>query len=276
MGYRAPVSDSTNPSCGTYGGDGRLDVYLVSMTGADGMTRTDTGRCTMTGAASQCASFIYAQSNFALLYSTADIGIHTVLPHETFHVIQNAYNANIDRFWAEGTAQWAAKTLDPTLTDLERFLPAFFEESSHSIDAPANGVTSSYLYGAAVWPVFLTQRHGNGIVKSILEEEAKAGALAIPAADTVLQASQLSIEEEFPLFAAWNAATGKRTPTSMNAGYANATNYPLVSIAALSAAGATGITSGPRLLLLPWVVHVSRDRRAHHGRNAQRGNDDPL
>ncbi|HEY4187100.1 MAG TPA: MXAN_6640 family putative metalloprotease [Polyangia bacterium] len=241
MGYRAPVSDAVNPACGSNGGDGRLDVYLVHMTGADGMTVAEAGRCTTAGTASSCASFLIVQARFADLYRTADLGVRTVLPHETFHAVQNAYDAGLDRFWAEGTAQWAVKTLDPTLTDLERFLPAFFSQTSRALDGPAGGVTSAYLYGAAVWPVFLTARHGDDIVRAILEQEASAGGPAITATDLALQAVGSSVAAEFPLFATWNAATGSRTGVG---GYPNGAAYPLSPLSDFTASGGQGITSG--------------------------------
>jgi hypothetical protein len=244
MGFHAPPSDAVNPSCGPNGGDGRFDVYLFDMQGADGFTAVESGRCTSSGSALQCASFIVAQadfSRFAAYYPTSSVGIHTVLPHETFHAVQNAYNTNLERFWAEGTAQWAAKVLDPSLDDLERFLPDFFAEPTRSLDAPVTGVTSAFLYGAAIWPVFLTQRHGDDIVRRVLENEALAGATAVASTDVVLQAEGSSLAAEFPLFAAWNAATGTRAGTG---GYTHASAYPLVQLKPLPLTGAQAITSG--------------------------------
>jgi hypothetical protein len=241
LGYRAPVSDSLHPECGDNGGDGRLDVYLVRMQGADGMTAVDLGRCAEEGGATLCASFIIAKANFAGQYPTASEGIRTVLPHELFHAVQNAYDTELDRFWAEGTAQWAAKKLDPSLTDLERNLPAFFAQPSRALDAPANGVTTAFLYGSAVWPVFLSQRHGDEIVHAILERESEAGGSSLASAEAVLADRQTSLAREFALFSAWNAATGARAGTG---GYADAANYPLVPLAELGAAPVHGISSG--------------------------------
>lgn len=134
MGYRPPVSDA-DPTCGSNGGDGRLDVYLVHFTAADGMTVAE--RCVPSNGGTPCASFIFAEANFAGRYATADEGIRTVLPHETFHAVQNAYDAELDRYWAEGTAQWAAKTLDPSLRDLERFLGPWPGGPGEAPPAPA-------------------------------------------------------------------------------------------------------------------------------------------
>lgn len=255
MGYRPPVSDAATPACGDDGGDGRLDVYLVHMTGGDGTTVAEPGRCTAVGSATVCASYILAMASFAGLYPSADIGIHTVLPHEVFHAVQNAYDAGLDRFWAEGTAQWAAKLLDPSLTDLERFLPAFFNQTARSLDAPANGVTSAFLYGAAIWPVFLAQRHGDDLVRRIFDREALAGGPALAATDVVLAASQSALATEYPAFAAWNAATGTRAGRG---GYAEAAMYPMAAVAELTGGSARGITSG----FASYYFHVSVQARA--------------
>jgi hypothetical protein len=254
MQFRPPVSDAATPACGDDGGDGRLDVYLVHMTGGDGTTVAESGRCTAVGSAQVCASYILARANFAGLYPSADIGIHTVLPHEVFHAVQNAYDAGLDRFWAEGTAQWAAKLLDPSLTDLERFLPAFFSQTARSLDAPANGVTSAFLYGAAIWPVFLTQRHGNDVIRAIFDQEALAGP-ALAATDVALHASQAAMATEVPMFAAWNAATGTRAGRG---GYPEAAMYPMVTVAELTGGRARGITSG----FASYYFHVSVQTRA--------------
>jgi hypothetical protein len=254
LGFRAPLSDSLSPSCGSNGGDGRFDVYLMSMRGADGLAVPETGRCASDNP-KQCATYLIAKSNFADYYDSAELGIRTVLPHETFHAVQNAYDVDIDRFWAEGSAEWAAKRLDPTLTDLERNLPAFFSQSSRSLDAPPSAVTSAFLYGSAIWPVFLSQRFGEDIVRSVLEAEAAQGDPAIAATDEVLHTMQSSIADEFPMFAAWNAATGARTGTG---GYENAMDYPEVDVSELSSSGSQAITSG----LASFYYHAQTDTPA--------------
>ena len=251
MGFRTPLSDSLAPECGSNGGDARFDVYLMNMRGADGMAVPESGRC-VSDSPKQCASYLVAKSNYAEYYESAELGIVTVLPHETFHAVQNAYDTDLDRFWAEGSAQWATKVLDPSLTDLERNLPAFFSQSSRSLDAPPSGVTSAFLYGSAIWPVFLSERFGDDIVRSVLEREAQQGEPAISATDAVLRTLQTSLADEFPLFAAWNAATGSRAGS---AGYANALHYPEVDVAELANPSSKAITSG----LASFYYHTRTD-----------------
>lgn len=249
MGYRTPPSDE-DATCGSNGGDARLDVYLVRMTGADGMAVPEYARCV---SEHQCSSFLIAKSNYAATYGSADLGIRTVLPHELFHAVQNAYDTELDRFWAEGTAQWATKQLYPELTDLERNLSAFLSQPSRSLDAPPSGVTAGFLYGSAIWPVFLAERHGDDIVRAILEREATDSFSAIQASDAQLGTLDSSIASEFPLFAAWNAGTGARAGTG---GYALAQDYPEVPVSELSES-AQDISSG----LSSFYFHFQTDRR---------------
>lgn len=241
MGFVAPLGDGDFPVCASNGGDGRLDVYLIGMGGADGQAATQV--CTAVGKASRCAGFVIAESRLEEGYSSFDEGARTVLPHEVFHLVQDAYDAEMDRWWAEGTAQWATKQLHPELTDLERFLPAYFSETSRSLDAPPGGVVQGFLYATAIWPVFLGERHGPAIVREIMEAIA-LGANVLDATDSVLAGKGSSLAVDFTTFATWNVATGTRAGQG---GYPLAATYPMVKTAALAAdagASASGVTSG--------------------------------
>ena len=237
LGFRAPLSDA-DTTCGSNGGDGRLDVYLVRFPAADGTAAAE--RC-VPGATVRCATFILAEANLARHYATAEEGIRTVLPHETFHAIQNAYDANVDRYWAEGTAQWAAKLLAPQLKDLELNLPAFFAEEGRSIDLPPGGATAGYLYGAAIWPVFLTRHFDDAIVREALEAEAVDGASALDSVGAALAARGARLEDAWPMFWRWNASTGARA--SSGNGYPDAASYPVLAVKDLGE-GVSGITAG--------------------------------
>lgn len=233
MGFARPPSDA---ACSSNGGDEKLDVYLVKFAGADGTTV----KTACTG--SKCASFVLVDATFkGRGYPTVQEGFTTVVVHELFHAVQNAYAADMEeRFWAEGTAQWAMKTLHPELVDFERQLPAFFAEPKRSLDSSAAGVTSGYLYGSAVWPLFLSLRHGPETIRAILEAQG-GGQGAIAATDAVLAAKGSSIADDFPLFWAWNVGTKDRAGTG---GYPDAAKYPGVKAIGTLEEGASGITSG--------------------------------
>ena len=237
MGFTTPPDDA---SCASNGGDGKTDIYLVRFAGADGSTVPDNcnGR--------SCASFVLCESTFSGRgYPTKADGFRTVVAHELFHTIQNAYDQGLDRFWAEGTAQWAMKTVYPDLTDFENQLPDYFKDNTRSIDSQPSGVTSGFLYGSAVWPLFLTLHEGPTTVRSVFEKETD-GTGSIAAVDAVLQENGSSLAETYPVFGAWNTATKTLAGA---AGYPDAAKYPGVAMLAL-ADGETAITSG-----LPYYVY---------------------
>ncbi len=231
MGYRAVPSDT---GCSSNGGDAKLDIYLVKFSGGDGACVAE---CTVDGT---CPSFALIDSTFkGRGYANPQEGFRTVVTHELFHAVQNLYKTGDDPFWAEGTAQWAMKTLHPELQDFERNLPAFFDEPTRSIDAPPTGVAAGYLYGAAVWPLFLATSYGPETIREIYEAEAE-GARPLEATNTVLGTKGGSLADAFPMFGAWNAATGKLAGTG---GYADAASYPGVDTTPL-ADGTANVTSG--------------------------------
>lgn len=243
MGFEPALRDGDYPSCASNGGDDRVDVYLVAFPGADGQTVSE--RCVTSGATQKCPGFILVERNFLTKgYPSAKEGAETVVAHEYFHMVQNAYDQKMDRWWAEGTAQWSTKQLYPELLDLERNLPAFFSEVSRPIDTPPSGVTSGFLYGAAIWPVFLGQRQGTDSIRLVMEAIDAGKGTALPATDAVLVGKGTSLADEFGTFAVWNAATGKRSGDS---GYPSAATYPMVKTEAFPdgiPAELGGVTAG--------------------------------
>ena len=231
MGFKQPPSDTP---CTSNGGDDKLDVYLVAFNGADGTTITES--CTGTA----CSSFVLVEASFSGRgYPSVAEGFRTVVAHELFHSVQDGYDSEIDRFWAEGTAQWAMKQVFPELVDFEQQLPAFFKDPTRSLDTQPSGVTAGFLYGSAVWPLFLTLRHGPDTVREIFEKELD-GTKSLAATDALLMSKGSSLAEDYPLFGAWNTATKALAGTG---GYPDAAKYPGVKLTPL-AEGATGITSG--------------------------------
>ena len=234
MGFAAPISD------GTCGGDSKVDIYLVHFNAADGDQTAET--CVKMGAAEKCSSFGLVEARMESIYGTFDLGARTVIPHELFHATQDAYDQGVARFWAEGTAQWATKTLDPSVMDLESFLPAFFDRAGASIDVVTGGVTGQFLYGSAIFPVFLTEHVGPDAVRTALEQEGMLGPPSMDSVAAALTGAGTSMQEEYPTFAAWNAATGMRAGTG---GYKNAKSYPMVKLDAFPDTNeATGIITG--------------------------------
>ena len=230
MGYNAVPSDA---ACASNGGDGLIDIYLVHFTAADGSTHAECD-------AGKCSSFALVESTFkGKGYANAEEGFKTVVTHELFHAVQNTYKPADAPFWAEGTAQWAMKKVHPELQDFERQMPAFFADPTRSLDAPPGGVTSGFLYGSSVWPLFLSLRQGDDFIRTVFEGEVD-GADPLTSIDKALKAKSTSLADEYPLFAAWNVGTGK---LKSSGGYPDAAKYPGQATMSLKD-GASDITSG--------------------------------
>ncbi|RYZ05252.1 MAG: hypothetical protein EOO73_20765 [Myxococcales bacterium] len=237
LGYEPPLSDGASP-CADNGGSAALDVYLLHFSAADGQAGID--HCEP--GTSRCAGFVLVENDFrGAGYASTEEGVRTVVPHEVFHLVQNAYDADLERWWAEGSAQWAAKQVYPELQDLERFLPAYFDVPWRPLNVPPPGIITNFLYATAIWPVFLEERFGADLVRAVFEELNGAEG-ALPAADRALQARGSSLASEFVQFAAYNAATGRRAPVS--GGYESAREYPEVPVETLEARTPTDTASG--------------------------------
>lgn len=224
LGFRRPLSDAQSP-CPDNGGNARLDVYLFDFNAADGTAVTES--CS-DDATPSCAGFAIVENDFATgAYSSPLEGFRTVVPHELFHLVQQAYTPVSEAWWMEGTAQWAAKRVFPELRDLERFLPAFFRNPERALDFPALGAAAGSSYGAAIWPVFLAERFDEALPRLIFEELADGAPSVLAATEPVLRERGADLASSFAEFARWNAATGARAGDS---GYARASEYPLVEL----------------------------------------------
>ncbi len=156
------------------------------------------------------------------------------MPHELFHVVQAAADADAEPWWSEGSAQWAAKSANPELTDLEKFLPSYFNDPGRPLDAPASGAASAFLYATAIWPVYLDSQFGKAVIVDIFDEMKQAPGASTDSMDTVLGAQGSSLGQEFATFAVWNTATGARAPEGV--GYPDAAKYPQVKPEAIDTA----------------------------------------
>jgi hypothetical protein len=225
LGYRPPVAERADAPCILPGGDDKTDIYLVAFASADGQMVRDNCR---TGA---CSSYILAEARLDLRYPSFEEGVARVLPHELFHVTQNAYASNLSGFFLEGTAQWASAKATKSDTDLRAFPPSFFRETNRALDVPPPGATASYIYGAAIWAVFLDEAYGQDLVREWLEAHT-AGRTTLAAGAEAMRARGLTIKDVFAKFGLYNLATGKRASTG--SGYAKAASYPEVVVAKLA------------------------------------------
>jgi hypothetical protein len=188
LGFRRPLDD------GALGGDGRIDIYLRDLQAADGNAGTD--RCD----GDRCIGFISAENDYAgFAYPSTTEAIRSVIPHELFHLVQNAYSSAQPATWTEGSAVWSVEHLyGDGNSDFERFLPAFVTRSYRPFERPVGGFGDAYPYGAALWPYFLERRFG------------VAAVVATWAACETQFFLDATPSDAFVEFTRWNLFTGTR------------------------------------------------------------------
>lgn len=152
IGMKAPLDDAANTGCN--GGDGRLDVFLVSMA-TYGKTASDFGETkpVMKGAGQQRPTFILLSD------SKTDVEIKHAVAHEYFHTIQWAYplagtGLRESYDWLkDATAEWNADWVYPTDKQSKIKLPSYLNTVDHtSLDDHADPL---HIYGSYIFFKFL-------------------------------------------------------------------------------------------------------------------------
>jgi len=214
LGFRRPISD------GALGGDGRIDIYLRDLSSADGNAGLDS--CDATN---HCIGHVSAENDFAgYAYQTLTEGIRSVVPHELFHLVQDAYATDQPATWTEASAMWSVEHLfGDGCSDLERFLPAFVTRSFRPFDRPVGGFGDGYAYGAGLWPLYLEQRFGVGVV--VAAWQASEHASFLDAIDEALRPAGSTTDDAWVDFTRANLFTGAR---AAGGDYAEAAAWPEV------------------------------------------------
>jgi hypothetical protein len=224
LGFRAPVPDGS--VSGDHGPDALPDVYLLDFGGqSDGSFRTET--CDSAGA---CTGYMVHENDFAgYNYPTTTIGNRILSSHELFHAVQAAYSTTQGQVFGEGTAVWATERFDPTLADLESFVPGYLMRPDRTLNLPLPGPVDPFSYGSAIWFQFLSERFGDAVIRELWE--ASAGdqeGIWFSKLDPVLAGHQSTFADAFFEFARWNLFTQLRADATQS--YKNGRGYSLVRI----------------------------------------------
>ena len=228
-GFRPPLDDSVYHDTPDFGGDSRYDIYLENISDADGYRVAEA----CTSAPDWCAGYFVMENDFTGFgYPSDSIGIRILTSHELFHALQDAYDADQDRKWTEGTAVWNQEETFPEQDDFEGFLSYFLDKPDRPFDRPGGGIADLYPYGAALWPQFQTERFGPDAVREVweaCEDTDGSNPDFLEAADEVLGGRYGStLPEAWVEFSLWNLRTGPRADPAR--AYRDAGSWPSVRL----------------------------------------------
>ncbi|HRE88962.1 MAG TPA: hypothetical protein PK095_07450 [Myxococcota bacterium] len=228
QGFRSPVSD-LDVSTGD-GGSDAFDVYLIDFAGqADGAFVRD--NCLP--AKPVCSGFAAQENDFAGYgYPNFRTASRILSSHELFHAVQAAYDADIGANWGEATATWASEHFDPSLSDLEYFIRAWFESPDRTLDQEPIGPVDGFSYGLAIFAQYLSERFGDAIIREHWEdlEDGARGVINptwLSALIALLEREHATTFESVLVeFAQWVIRSGQGQADGT---FANASNYPRVT-----------------------------------------------
>lgn len=214
-GFRPPLDDSVYHDTPDFGGDGRYDIYLANINDSDGYRVTEV----CTSSPLHCSGYFVMENDFAGFgYPSDDFAIRILTSHELFHSLQDAYDADQDQKWTEGTAVWNTEMTFPETDDLERFARYFLERPDRPFDRGGSSFSDPYPYGAAIWALFLTERFSDDVIRELWEACEDAGGEDpdfLEATDALLEANyQSSLKDAFTEFTRWNLFTAERADPS--------------------------------------------------------------
>jgi hypothetical protein len=173
-GMGPPIPDGSGSNVSReYGGDGRIDIYLLS----SGETVYRDGPQGISAVAAAVASPPYIDASGApvktssafMLVNRARIpntdGMKRDLIHEFFHVLQKAHNLRgprkgaQDHWFVEASATWAeTHYLRPTSEVVHTWFQSDFQPKPVGLESPVEG----HDYAAYIWPFFMEMEANSG------------------------------------------------------------------------------------------------------------------
>ncbi len=240
MAFPAPPSDGFYPQ----GGDDRFDIFLQNLSPSFfGLSYLDS--FFVRGTDSVATSFMLLDNDYSSIpgYENRPYdAIRVTMAHEFFHAVQFGLDVTeeehppspaLGRYWMEMSAVWMEEQLYDNINDYYNYLPYFYQAPSRSIQQFST-LYDNHPYGSVVFPIFLTEKFGPGIIRDIWFRCADLGS-----GPSFLQAAQAAIDSisnheqdwssVFREFALWNYFTGARASYAPNnLGYPEKANYPVI------------------------------------------------
>ncbi len=244
MDFTAPPADDFY----TEGGDARYDIYLKAVSSTFyGLAYPDV----IVGDSFTsiiATSFIVLDNDYRDIEAYKDRPLdaaRVTLAHEFFHAVQfgidftefdEGPNGTPDRpWWMEMSATWMEEHLYDGINDYYAYLPYFYRDPRASLQQFKTGF-DAHAYGAVVWPLYLSQKFGDGIIKAIWDKcgQLGLGSHALIAFDQEIDsisANTMGFSTAFNEFNVWNFFTGEYAPAAPNnIGFAEKENYPVIPV----------------------------------------------
>ncbi len=247
LGYNEPPSDGFYPS----GVDDRYDVYVfdiatgLGFSNVYGVTYQDS--VFLVGQAIKATSFIVLEND----YSSIDIyvdrplaALRVTAAHEFFHAIQFGYDPGEFEFdemlqeqrhhWLEMSAVWMEEQVYDDIDDYYYYLGWFANYTYLTLRTSRQTMYPGvvYQYAAMLWPLYLSEKFGQDIVRVIWEKCAedapKANAFQNAFEDAIVEVSngEYNFGSALSEFYMWYYFTGARAIAGF--GYEEAEYYPRI------------------------------------------------
>lgn len=252
LGYAAVPSDIAVTN---NGGDGKFDVYLTNL-GLYGLY----GYVSAEDASNETArpygatSYMVLDNDYQISeykYSDPQLPLKVTAAHEYFHAVQNGYSYQEDPAFMEQSATWMEDLVYPTIHDNYNYIGEPYQDvnGNGQYDASVDIFTTSddhnknnkrdegsveypeaslfsfdspplVQYGRFLWVRYLSEKFGNGIVKTIWENCGQgAGDNTVSAISTALTSNGSTWTAAYQEYATWGYEKSH---------FADGANYPLV------------------------------------------------
>jgi hypothetical protein len=185
LGYHLPPNFPGTP----------FTVYLISLAPEQVYGFTQSGQpAPSAGFPNAFTSYIEIDKDFTdTLYSpntfTPLQSLQVTSVHEFHHAIQYGYNFYFDTWYAEATSTWFEAELYPAVTQLYRYLPGWFSDTTRRLDLPQTDLNfNGEAYGRWILNRYMAEKHGTAVVRTFWESIA---GIAPPASGDIQMAPVL-------------------------------------------------------------------------------------
>jgi len=212
LGWREPKSDGRKG-----GGNGKTDIYLAQIGGQlFGYAAPDRGQASKAHRLPRrLHGYLVIDNDYSPIEFPGTTQIHDLrvtLAHEYNHILQFAYDAFQDPWFAEATATWIEDRVFNGIDDYLRYVRRWARRN----DTPLTS-SSIKMYGSAVWNQWLARRYGPKIIRQAWSRalRTRPGGFSVNAYESALRGTgRPDLSRNFASFAAdvaeWRTGKGFR------------------------------------------------------------------